>query len=243
MISHQHKCVFVHIPKTAGQSIELAFLNSLNLDWHERDALLMKHNLNSQKGPPRLAHLTMMEYLEYDYLSSQQFREYFKFSFVRNPWARLVSEYNFSYKKKYAFKEFLFEHFPGPTNDDYQKPKDAYRHIIPQHKYLFDGEGNQLVDFIGRFENLDADFSEICRRVNLPQIPLPRKNSSIVGKNYIERLKNLDLPFISRALKFVEKNFFDQIKHYTRFYDDESRRFVAEYYGMDIALFGYEFGK
>ena len=29
MICHDYKCIFVHIPKTAGQSIEHVFLNQL----------------------------------------------------------------------------------------------------------------------------------------------------------------------------------------------------------------------
>jgi hypothetical protein len=243
MISHHYKCVFVHIPKTAGQSIELAFLNALNLNWNERAELLLGPNTDPHKGPPRLAHLTIAEYLGYNYLTAQQYGEYFKFAFVRNPWARLVSEYNFSYKKTHTFKNFVLQHFPEPEQDNYQTSKDAYRHIIPQYKYLFDGNGDQLVDFIGRFERLEADFSEICRRLDLPRLQLPRKNSSVTGKKFFERIENSKVAFSAPLFKFFVNGLFEQKKHYTEYYDEKTRQFVAEYYARDIDLFGYEFGK
>ena len=67
MICHQFKCLFIHIPKVAGQSIESAFLSELGLSWEQRASLLLKKNSNPLKGPPRLAHLTCKEYIEHQY--------------------------------------------------------------------------------------------------------------------------------------------------------------------------------
>ena len=33
MISHDHKCIFIHIPKTAGSSINKFYFNAKQLDW------------------------------------------------------------------------------------------------------------------------------------------------------------------------------------------------------------------
>ena len=47
-----------------------------------------------------------------------------------------------------------------------------------QSEFLFDRNGKQMVDFIGRFENLQEDFNKICRDLNIDQIQLPKTNTS-----------------------------------------------------------------
>ena len=146
MICHHSKCIFVHVPKTGGQSIERAFLEARGLSWEERSVLLLRPNDNLKKGPPRLAHLTASKYTELDHVAPKMFREYFKFGFVRNPWKRLISEYNFrQLGGSLEFTAWLLNDFPTPGWSD------AYRHVMPQSDYLYDSTGRCLVDFIGRF--------------------------------------------------------------------------------------------
>ena len=66
MISHHQKCVFVHIPKNAGQSIEHVFINLLELTWETRAPLLLRRNEHPELGPLRLAHLKAEEYVKYN---------------------------------------------------------------------------------------------------------------------------------------------------------------------------------
>ena len=108
MLCHKHKCIFVHIPKTAGQSIEKVFLESLQFDESRRPELLLRPNNDPNKGPPRLAHLKAQDYFEYEYITKETFYKYFKFSFVRNPWDRAVSHYLYMVpERNISFEKFL----------------------------------------------------------------------------------------------------------------------------------------
>ena len=234
MLCHKYKCLFVHIPKTAGQSIEHIFLSLLGLDWITRAPLLLLPNNNPKNGPPSLAHLKASEYVMCSHITQEQFDSYFKFSFVRNPWDRIVSEYKYrGYPQKFDFKTYLFKKLP---KDGWS---DQYRHIIPQHDFLFDDEGNLLVNFIGKFENLQKDFDKVCRKLGIHGALLPFMNKSLKDMNIS---KNLKYPMkiltnLMRQLK-QKKNTF---KHYTEYYDDESKEFVSDLYRKDIETFKYKF--
>ncbi|MBK8973380.1 MAG: hypothetical protein IPM37_19215 [Hahellaceae bacterium] len=82
MICHDFKCVFVHVPKAAGMSVEHYFLDRLGLTWETRAPLLLRPNDDPSKGPERLAHLYAEEYVRFGYLSQAQFDEYYEI-FIR----------------------------------------------------------------------------------------------------------------------------------------------------------------
>ena len=103
-----------------------------------------------------------------------KFAKYYKFAFVRNPWSRLVSCYaydnlvtkDFQLGGKFhgiSFKNYIHERF---TNGE-------AHWSCPQVDYL-KIDGYLVTDFIGRCENMQADFDFVCKAVGLPQIQLPR---------------------------------------------------------------------
>ena len=90
-----------------------------------------------------------------------KWRDYFTFSFVRNPWDRMVTYYLTHPKINQAmtFKEFAL-------NDD--GFYDFDRMYSPCFDWLADDTGELLpIDFIGRFENLEQDFSNVCDHLNI----------------------------------------------------------------------------
>jgi sulfotransferase famil protein len=223
LISKFDNCLFVHIPKVAGQSIETVFLERAGLNWQQRESMLLRANADSKLGPPRLAHLTAQEYVTLQYLTLNEFNAMFSFTFVRNPWDRLVSEYVYR-KYPYSFKDFLFKFFPKPTDDDFSKGQDFYRHIAPQADFICDEENNLLVDFVGRFENLAEDFAKVTKLITGNSLVLPHKNKSPRKK-------------LQKLLGFSA----NEKQQYGQFYDDESQEFVANLYERDIELFNYDF--
>lgn len=227
MISHKFKCIFVHVPKTAGQSIEGFFKERHGITSKYSEELLMTKNSDPAKGPERLAHMLASEYVDCGHVSAETFQSYFTFGFVRNPWARLVSEYlHKKIDRKMPLKDYVLHGLPEANLFS-----DAHRHIIPQYQFLYDKNGNQAVDFIGRFENLQGDFDEVCEKLGLSDSALPHINSTSSVRRKAERtLHHL----------FTGKK--DNVKkHYSEYYDSELKEIVAEIYRKDVESFGYEF--
>jgi hypothetical protein len=227
MISHKHKCIFIHIPKVAGQSIETSFLNDLNLNWENRRPLLLMHNSEPTIGPPRLAHLLAKDYVNYNYISKELFNDYYKFAFVRNPYSRAYSFYKYlKFSDSMSFDDFILKKFKGK----YLKKK--YWFLRPQYDYIY-SNGKCLIDFVGRFENLEHDFKQVASKFNLDQ-KLLRKNISKLtlfsNKKYFFKCKNLYFnPSFSRKLHNREFEF-----------SENSKQILIDFYANDFKYFKYD---
>lgn len=108
-------------------------------------------------------HSTLAEYRRE--LDPELYGRLFKFSCVRNPWARMISFYftprrNVTGWDRRAFLELLAK-TPGCL--DFLKTTKA---------------GLPEVDFVMRFERLQEDFNEACGRIGIPSRPLPHSNAS-----------------------------------------------------------------
>ena len=184
MISHKHKCIFIHIPKTAGTSIHRIFNYTIPKPYVD--------DQNRERD-----HFTAVDYRE----NMSNYNEYFKFTLTRNPWDKLVSEYLFFkrgsevYKhqlpriidtKNITFTEFIVKlqntNFNGYSHYDKS-------HYIPQVDYMLDENYNKIIDFIGKFENLQEDINIICDKIGLAQKKLPHINKT-EHKYYTEYYNN-----------------------------------------------------
>lgn len=216
MISHHDHCLFVHVPKCAGQSIQHFFLRRVGLTWEQRAPLLLRPNDNPDLGPPRLSHLKAREFVEKKWMTQEQFDAYFRFAFVRNPWDRTASFYRTGYDRVCSFPHFVRWHLPRLL-------ERKYWFFGPQVDYLYDGNGKLLVEFVGRYENLAADFRQVCTRLGIEDATLPHANDSNKTVGRIARL------------------FRRRPRPYTELFDDRSKTLVARMYGDDIDAFKYRF--
>ena len=159
----QRKAIFVHITKSAGTSVGLGLFGMLP------------------------SHYTAWQYRVI--FGRSAFNRYFKFTFVRNPWDRLYSA--FSYLKGGGWHSddarWADEHLQGIDDfnqfvTEWLNPErlNSHIHFWPQSRFIVDGKGRVLVDYLGYFETLDRDFPNIAARVN-PQAQLVRTNSSRRG--------------------------------------------------------------
>lgn len=230
MVSHVHKCIFVHIPKTAGTSIEMSFLEELGLDKYNRHALLLGESNNSDCGPRVVSHLTAKEYVDYYFVSQSLFNEYYKFSVVRHPLKRLYSSYKFlGYADYISFETFVLYKLDGLMSST----KFGF-FLKPQMEYLF-RNGECIVDYIIRFESLQEDFDIIKSALDLPQLNLKHHNKT---KRNISNPKRRLISVLKRIREWRILNFSKRISD--RSLSVEAKKIVLRYYQCDYDAFDYD---
>jgi len=172
LISESRQFIFIHVQKTGGTSIRAA-LRPFSLDiprsryYSILRAFGLPRDYRKYKFPTHCS-LSFAQKI----LPEEVFATYFKFAFVRNPWERLVSEYNAAIKKSRRRRHRRIRDFA--TFHDYVA-YEARRGKLLQFEMLTDRNGKLGLDFIGRYENLAADFQQGCERIGV-QSELPHLN-------------------------------------------------------------------
>lgn len=159
VISDGLRCIFVHIQKTGGISIESVL--------RQGDPAIGSHLHEGRR------HLSAREIAPL--VPAEQWNGYFKFAFVRNPWDWLVSRYHWSRYTQHLF-DYGFEEMLARMAQGSPLAADAAwlqnEALLPQVERLSVG-GKVRVDFVGRYENLQHDFDEICTRLCIEPRTLP----------------------------------------------------------------------
>lgn len=175
MISHKHRCVFVHIPKCGGQSVEHLFVQENCLTWDTRAGLLLRPNDDPRRGPPRLAHLTWQDYIKFGYISAELMHEYTTFSVVRNPYKRVQSLYGFlGYDAAISFERFVTE----VLTKQIEGKGDLYWFVRPQHEYLCSEDGSVKVDQVIKLEEINKQLPRFLRSLGIEKQSIPHVNKA-----------------------------------------------------------------
>lgn len=175
MISHKHRCVFVHIPKCGGQSVEHLFLRENGLTWENRASLVLRPNNDPRRGPPRLAHLTWQDYINHGYISAGLMEEYTTFSVVRNPYKRVESLYRFlGYDAAITFERFVTE----ILTKQIEEKGDLYWFMRPQHEFLSDVDGKVRIDHLIRLEEINEQLPRLLHSLGIENQSVPHINKA-----------------------------------------------------------------
>ncbi|HUU67664.1 MAG TPA: sulfotransferase family 2 domain-containing protein [Methyloceanibacter sp.] len=229
IVSHAHRFIFLKTKKTAGTSIELALTKLCGEDdiitpltaidearrVDERGAQNWKrHGWWNSPRPfwkRRLLKFTAADYGFYNHMTAdaartllnddEMWRSYFKFAFDRNPWDRQVSFYQHRYRK---------EPSPPPFPDFIHGDKRAR---INNYE-IYSLAGDVAVDFVGRYENLEADLKHALAQVGLK---------------------------LDAALPRAKGTFRKDKRPYREFYDNDTRDIVGDWYAREIKLLDYAF--
>jgi len=257
MISKQGRFIFFHIPRTGGSSVQdcLWGVNPPGnpdfygpYDWHAYG-----FKPHKQFDDPKKAFIGDIgdvtdhigqEFYEWNinflakdshpYLlnyGKEKFEEYFKFTFVRNPWDRFISLWVKFKEEEVLQMQFnsLFELHP---NYDFKDPAELLKFLLlahrkdlllprwfkPQYEYIHDKNLRILTNYVGQYEKFQFCFDFLCDRIDVPHKTLPWSTEE------------------HRRHKKEEK-------HYTDYYDPVMISAVAEIYHDDIRTWGYEFGE
>jgi hypothetical protein len=193
--------IFCHIPKTGGTSINAAFGWSFfyrTPSSYRNLAIGTEHKITD-----KCLHLNC-----------------FIFAFVRNPYDRFVSYYNYLKNKGGMFGDIFWEphdmaehnknligetknisEFLRQENLEKKMMEQDPSAIVPQHVWLPNG-----ADFIGKLENLDNDFKTLTNILK----------------------KDLDLPHVNKSIKEATE------------LDKEEKQIIYEFYKRDFELYGYD---
>ncbi len=175
LVSHSKKFIYVHLYKTAGTSIR-AVLAKYNIKsiymWRPVRLLSRKIPFLIKNPYPRHAIAADIQ----NRFSKEIFENYFKFGFVRNPWAWQASIYHYILRKKNHHQRKEISELRDFT--EYLKWLDKRNTIALQKYFFYDKNDNKLVDFIGKVENLQSDFNIISNTIGIPNIELPHLNKS-----------------------------------------------------------------
>lgn len=188
--------IFIHVPKAAGTSVNQALYGRT------------------------LGHYKAMEIRS---CFPRLYRSVFVFSFVRNPWSRVLSAYRFAkagrtesmgvrnpsqYKipEFESFERFLFEWL---AVQDLNEIDFVFQ---PQYKFVCDDNERLITDYIGRVETLADDARLISTRIGR-DLTIGFSNKTSDGPDYVDH-----------------------------FHSPGMVDLVAERYAKDVNLFGYSFG-
>ena len=241
IVCHRHRFIFVHLHKTAGTSVSQALLPHLS----KRDVVIgvPKHGSTLPQGlDDSLQLLSKHSTAQHisEAVGEETWNSYFKFTFVRHPFDRLVSLYEFfnrvrrnnTIRPGILNRIFSMARTHHPMNDPNKPPwtwkgmqallttTDFSGFIRSEHlanaqgarsqaQSLTDSSGKLMVDFVGKVENISADWQTICDELGIQQT-LSHANSS-------ER----------------------QFENILRYWNKDNVRFASEKYREDFELFGY----
>lgn len=204
LVNNTGKWIFMHIFKCAGNSAREFLTNNLTHELHG-------------------VHVDMRD-VQRHYAARKQdafFNSCFKFTFIRNPFDWVVSNYFYirrGKKHKYYPQAIAFD-FPKfcrfwvdvGMNDP--RPYGANK-IMTFKQFIHNERGQRIVDFVGRLETMQEDFDTICDKIHLlPQI-LKYLNAG-VGRN-----RKLD---------------------YKQYYNAEAKQIITKAYQEDLDYFDYSF--
>jgi Sulfotransferase family len=207
MISLKYRCIFVHIPRTGGTSVEEVIWPG---DRTEAELWMgfvepMRNRYQTGGLQHLLAHQIRTE------VGTETFNACFRFTIVRNPWDKAISQYTFM-RRRPDLRALVGLAEDAPL-EVYLERIALVQHIqwMPQVPFIQDQAGNQLVDFIARFETLEADMRLVFARIGIDCPHLPHRNGSPRENDY---------------------------RHY---FDASTRETVALMYAADIKRFKYTF--
>ena len=148
-VNHEYKNIFIHVPKTAGTSME------------------------RNKFVGGKAHKTAKVIKQL--VGDSVWDDYFTWGFVRDPLDRILSSFfhepNITghSQTREGFQDFVKEFYRDGIDipSMLEVGNKYHHHFIPQYYFLCDEKHNILVEFVGKYSELEYDWAEVCNRIGV----------------------------------------------------------------------------
>ena len=162
MIIHKHKCIYIHIPKCGGWSVESAFLDEEGIKRDTKESFDLFHIGGDEDKEGKYTHMMLSDYCVHK--DGSDLFGYETFALIREPVSRAISYYNWiGHTKHSGFLSFCKS---LPAQDPW-----SYMMTRPQVDYVRDRSGCIAVDHIIKL----GDHEEFFERFN---IKIPHQNKS-----------------------------------------------------------------
>jgi len=193
MYLENSKAIYISIPRVASTSIQESLLRNIDEDSIGHQDLVNYEQAEDKYGKPAL-------------------NKNFVFSFVRNPWDRMVSIFfhqaETNPKLLYSTGARTFEDF---VNEVTQNRLGTLHDLCHTQVSMLKNKFSDIrLDYTGRFEELNRDYKTVCEAISIEPTRLRKLNQSY-HFNY---------------------------KHY---YNDDLKSKVARFFEEDIDTFKYTF--
>jgi hypothetical protein len=169
MISLSKRFLFVHVPKTGGNSIQGVLKqyseDRIVADAPHQDGIERFEVANDRYSTHK--HASLAEY--HAAMEPAIYTGLYKFSVIRNPWDWMISLYFSPHRGETAWNR---DAFMTVVND-----AGTLRRYIRTEPGV-DGPLDADLECLMRFERLEADFARVCTDLGIPHEPLPRRNQS-----------------------------------------------------------------
>lgn len=172
LVSHEHKFVFLKTRKTAGTSIEM-LLEPLCMPeghvviektkaYHCEHGIVGSRLLGKKSAKSSVWRSHMPAHLVYEELSKEQWQHYFRFSCLRNPFDKAISQFFWGRDAR-----------SEPTFDSIEDARPEFRNFvlgggIHSDKSVTHRKGKFILNGFLRFERLTVDIERLSEKLNLP---------------------------------------------------------------------------
>jgi hypothetical protein len=204
--------LFVWVPKVAGTSIYRVLL-AHGCPPHLWD--IPSHPF-ANSGVATFGHVSISALVEHGTLTNEFLDSAFKFAFVRNPYERLVSLYFYLNRIRNSITMHCptFLDFCLCLGEDTIPQVGFYNYFKlsqcnPMTRWTHDNHNRQIVDYIGRYENLQKDWSAVCSLSGLSgALPMSNNTAHDSYRNY----------YCMTSKRIIEKIYRDDLERYSYIY-------------------------
>jgi hypothetical protein len=175
-INHDKKAIFIHIPKTGGTYIRENLSKYYGFNFYvikrpDHDLFCNTHKYNksteytdfvANREHGILKYAKTSNYINrMTNMNKDKWNNYKIFSFVRNPYDRFISGWNYLNLKhgiNTSFEDFI-------DNKDNVSDFEYIHSFMSQYNNMIDENNEFKIDFLGYFENIEEDFHNILLNI------------------------------------------------------------------------------